>query len=70
MDRRDHKKNGNQGKKRRGEKYADEVRGEAEKKAEERAAKQMDFGGLDEDDPKEPKGKVVNNIEEDQKDEE
>ena len=52
------------------EKYADEVRGEAEKKAEERAAKQMDFGGLDEDDPKEPKGKVVNNIEEKQQDEE
>jgi hypothetical protein len=36
------------------EKYADEVRGETEKKAEEKAAKQMDFGGLDEDDPKEP----------------
>lgn len=52
------------------EKYADDVRGEAEKKAEERAAKQLDFGGLDEDDPKEPKNKVVNNIEEDQKDEE
>jgi hypothetical protein len=52
------------------EKYADEVRGEAEKKAEERAAKQMDFGGLDEDDPKESKNKVVNNIEEEQQDEE
>lgn len=52
------------------EKYADEVRREAEKKAEEKAAKQMDFGGLEEDEPKEPKGKVVNNIEEEQQDEE
>jgi hypothetical protein len=47
------------------EKYADEVRGEAEKKAEEKAAKQMDFGGLDEDKPKDqeetqdnPKNKI------------
>jgi hypothetical protein len=52
------------------EKYAEEVRGEAEKKAKEKAEKQMDFGGLDEDDPKEPKDKVVNNIEEEQQDEE
>ena len=47
------------------EKYADEVRQDAEKKAEEKAAKQMDFGGLDEQDQNKPQEEDVNNAEED-----